>query len=160
MRLLLEKIKPEHVETDRIASAAVLSSLITRCPNKSGEFDLELLRETFHALSLALSDQNLTVKTLALRGFSYTSTVVEVYGQNEKGAELFQELANKAVNSAVIALDDSSDRNDQLSVEAVNTIESLIFVLKRQVLEEVLPKLLLKIRPCFEKVAFLSQSLK
>lgn len=62
MRLLLEKIKPEHVETDRIAAAAVLSSLITRCPNKDGEFDLNLLRETFQALSTALLDTNLTVK--------------------------------------------------------------------------------------------------
>jgi hypothetical protein len=62
MRLLLEKIKPEHVETDRIAAAAVLSSLITRCPNETGEFDLVLLRETFQSLSTALSDSNLTVK--------------------------------------------------------------------------------------------------
>jgi hypothetical protein len=92
---------------------------------------------------------------LALRGFSCTGTLVDIYSQNEKGSELFQELADQAVHAAVSALDDSSDRNDQLSVEAVNTLESLIFVLKRQVLEEILPKLLFKIRPCFEKVRFL-----
>jgi hypothetical protein len=90
---------------------------------------------------------------LALRGFSCTGTLVDVYSQSEgSSSELFQELANQAVNAAVLALDDSTDRNDQLSVEAVNTLESLVFVLKRPVLEEILPKLLLKIKPCFEKV--------
>lgn len=73
-----------------------------------------------------------------------------MYG--EKGSELFQQLADQAVNAAVVALDDSSDRNDLLSVEATSTLESLIFVLRRQVLEDILPRLLLKIRPCFEKV--------
>jgi hypothetical protein len=67
MRLLLTKIKPEHIETDRIAAAAVLSSLITRCPNRIGEVDLELLRETCQALSIALSDSNLTVKMVSLK---------------------------------------------------------------------------------------------
>lgn len=71
MKLLLEKIRPEHIETDRIAAAALLSSLITRCPNKHGEFDLELLRETFQALSTALSDTNLTVKTVSLKHLNY-----------------------------------------------------------------------------------------
>lgn len=62
MRLLLERIKPEHTDTDRIAAAAVLSSLITRCPNRDGEFDLDLLKTTFETLSAALSDSNLIVK--------------------------------------------------------------------------------------------------
>lgn len=97
---------------------------------------------------------------MALRGFSCTGTLVDIYSQSESNScELFQELANQAANAAVSALDDSSDRNDQLSVEAVNTLESLVFVLKRPVLEEILPKLLLKIKPRFEKVVVIKVGL-
>jgi hypothetical protein len=70
----------------------------------------------------------------------------------EKNPTLFQDLADQTVNAAVAALDDSGDRNDMLSVEANNTLESWISELRPQVLEGILPKLLLKIRPCFEKV--------
>lgn len=66
MRLLLEKIKPEHTDSDRVAAAAVLSSLITRCPDRTGAFDLDLLRKTFQALSTALADSNLTVKKVRI----------------------------------------------------------------------------------------------
>lgn len=81
---------------------------------------------------------------------------MDIYNQSERDeSELFEELSNRAANAAVGALDDASDRNDQLSVEAVNTLESLVFALKKPILEEIMPRLLMKIRPCFEKVGVL-----
>lgn len=87
---------------------------------------------------------------MALRGFRYSTILVKDY--KEKNPTLFQDLADDTVNAAVAALDDSGDRNDMLSVEANNTLESWISELRPQVLENILPRLLLKIRPCFEKV--------
>lgn len=67
--------------------------------------------------------------------------------------ELVEKFAKRAVEAALAGLDDSRDRNDQIAIEAVDALDRLASVADKELLGEILPTLLLKIRPCFEKVS-------
>lgn len=66
--------------------------------------------------------------------------------------ELFQKFSKIAVDAALVGLDDSGDRSDQLAIEAIDALDVLVNVTDNKLLTQILPQLLLRIRPCFEKV--------
>lgn len=65
---------------------------------------------------------------------------------------LVENYSREAVEAALVGLDDSGDRSDQLAIEAVDALDNLVAVADVKLLTQILAQLLLKIRPCFEKV--------
>ncbi|KAI1730707.1 maestro heat-like repeat-containing protein family member 2A [Ditylenchus destructor] len=137
---------------ERVAAAACLSALITRCPKENGEFDATLLDVTFRALNKALNDPKLIVRKLSIRGHGHISQL----GSSPAAKliemdHLVESYSQEAVEAALVGLDDSGDRSDQLAIEAVDALDSLVAVADVKLLTQILAQLLLKIRPCFEK---------
>uniref|UniRef100_A0A915CVK4 Huntingtin n=1 Tax=Ditylenchus dipsaci TaxID=166011 RepID=A0A915CVK4_9BILA len=143
-------------EAERVAAVAVLSSLVTRCPKENGEFDAALLDVVVQALGKALKDPKLIVRKLAIRGHGLigqlgVSLAAKLTDPLYSKEDLIEKYSKRAVDAALVGLDDSGDRSDQLAIEAVDALDSLVAVAESKLLVHILPQLLLKIRPCFEK---------
>jgi len=92
------------------------------------------------------------VKKLALRGCSHVGALHSILATlEERGPTLFADLSGRAFDASLAGLDDPADRNEQLALESVVTLNSLVCFLDRAVIESRLPKMLLRVKSCFEK---------
>ncbi|KAL7071413.1 hypothetical protein ACQ4LE_009149 [Meloidogyne hapla] len=151
MRLECECLRGENVsknvcDAERIVAVSILSSLITSCPHKNGEFDSSLFCDVFGTLEGALKDQLLTVRKMALHGIGRISQL-----KGPDAEELILCFSSRSVEAALAGLDDYWDRQDQLATESIASLDSLVGISQPKLILNVLPQLLLKIRPCFEK---------
>lgn len=133
-----------------------------RCPKENGDFDGDLLAVVVNALNKALNDSKLIVRKLAIRGYGLLGTLDENALNALKLKDFtnplipsadsrFKQFIKKAVEAALLGLDDSGDRSDQLAIEAVDALDRLVALADTKLIVGILPQLLLKIRPCFEK---------
>lgn len=127
-----------------------------RCPNESGEFSVELFEIATKSLDKAIKDSKLLVRKLAIRGYGMIGSLSGATTKNGTplldDQYLIKAKAKRAVDACLIGLDDTGDRSDQLAIEAVDALDRLVVVADHQLVVNILPQLLLKIRPCFEKV--------
>ncbi|KAK6107053.1 hypothetical protein QQG55_26690 [Brugia pahangi] len=126
----------------RIAAAAVLSALTKRCPDEEGEDDNKLLESLIMNLMKALEDRNLKIRKLAVRGLGDLACCSD---------SILNKYSSDAIQAAMAGLDDSGDRRDEIAMEAVNALNKLSTRVPNAHLENILPNVLLKLRPCFEK---------
>ncbi|KAL3109999.1 hypothetical protein niasHT_017372 [Heterodera trifolii] len=133
-------------EAERISATAVLSALITKSPHENGQFNPDLFVSCFQALEKALRDPNLTVRKLAIHGIGHTDHL-----RGADRAELLAHFVPRSIDAALAGLDDHGDRQDQLACESIAALDRLVAVSEPSLLVRVLPQLLLKVRPCFEK---------
>lgn len=135
-------------EFQKISSATILSSLITRCPKNSGEFDETLLDAVVTELKLFVKDKNLLVRKLAIRGYTSIGTLATTMPNGDAVAHKYAKLAFEA---AINGLDDAYDRKDEIAAESVYALDSVVTSVDPEFVEQSLSNLLLKLRPCFEK---------
>lgn len=147
MKIAMENSKGK-CEFLRISCAAILSSLITRCPMESGEFDETLLDETVAELKLFVNDKNLLVRKLAIRGYTSIGALASIISN---GKAIAKKYSRTAFEAALNGLDDAYDRKDEIAAESIYALESVVSIVDTSFIEEVLSNLLLKLRPCFEK---------
>uniref|UniRef100_A0A914H3L8 Non-specific serine/threonine protein kinase n=1 Tax=Globodera rostochiensis TaxID=31243 RepID=A0A914H3L8_GLORO len=133
-------------EAERISATAVLSALITKSPHENGRFNPDLFVTCFQALEKALRDPNLTVRKLAIHGLGHTDHL-----RGAECEELLAQYVPRSIDAALAGLDDHGDRQDQLACESIAALDRLVAVSVPSLLVRVLPQLLLKVRPCFEK---------
>uniref|UniRef100_A0A914LD95 Uncharacterized protein n=1 Tax=Meloidogyne incognita TaxID=6306 RepID=A0A914LD95_MELIC len=141
-----ENVLKNVCDAERIVAVSILSSLITSCPHKNGEFDSSLFCDVFGTLEGALKDQLLTVRKMALHGIGQISHL-----KGPDAEELILCFSSRSVEAALAGLDDYWDRQDQLATESIASLDSLVGISQPKLILNVLPQLLLKIRPCFEK---------
>ncbi|CAJ0927248.1 unnamed protein product, partial [Mesorhabditis belari] len=147
---LMEKVTSEQ-EPLRLAAVTVVSALIKKSPNQDGRFDERLLVDCVNALQNTLKDESLRIRKLCVRGLGEIGECV-----NLKTASKFTAVA---VVASMQALDDIGDRRDEVAMEAIISLNKLVRRAADSQLKEILPQVLLKIRPCFEKEsAFLRAS--
>lgn len=115
------------------------------------------------SLDKAIKDPKLIVRKLAIRGYGLIGSLDENIMKSLESEEDANPLAvtaleqlklfiKQGVEAALVGLDDSGDRSDQLAIEAVDALDRLVSVADTKLIITILPQLLLKIRPCFEKV--------
>ncbi|CAI4226789.1 unnamed protein product [Auanema sp. JU1783] len=139
---LAEKAESEH-EPIRLAAVVAASALIKNCPDSQGEFNEKLLVECIRLLQNELTDQSLRVRKLCLRGLG---EIAECSSET-----VTKRFASMAVEAAMAGLDDIGDRQDTVAMESILALSKLVSRTSDQQLTSILPFVLLKIRPCFEK---------
>ncbi|VDM94933.1 unnamed protein product [Thelazia callipaeda] len=141
VKLMIPQMKASS-DAYRIAAAAVLSALTKRCPNEEGETDNRLFDALISALMKSLDDPNLKIKKLAVRGLGNLACCTD---------SILNKYSSDAIQAAMLGLDDSGDRRDEIAMEAVNALNKLSTRVSNSHLENILSTVLLKLRPCFEK---------
>ncbi|TKR59595.1 hypothetical protein L596_029243 [Steinernema carpocapsae] len=139
-------------EAQRTAAVAALSACIPSCPNPTGKFDCGLLDDTVQALLTAQKDPKLLIRKLAMHGLGEVARIsYEPENDDPLPAEVVARYSRVVVDSAMAGLDDTHDRGDQIAIEAVHVLDKMALIAHKDLLKEILPHLLLKIKPCFEK---------
>ncbi|CAD5206176.1 unnamed protein product [Bursaphelenchus okinawaensis] len=145
------RVDKDRKECEKEAAALVLSSLVSRSPDQYGVFDFEVLRQITTALATAFDDSSLVVRRFALRGFTYVGLLHDMAQKSPETQTQFKTLAKDSFGFALAGLDAADDRNDLIGTEAMNTLLSICDVVDKELLDNALSSLLLKLRPCFEK---------
>uniref|UniRef100_A0A7E4WD25 Condensin complex subunit 1 n=1 Tax=Panagrellus redivivus TaxID=6233 RepID=A0A7E4WD25_PANRE len=152
MRAWIEASFGGHAHTCefyRIANAALLSSLITRCPKaESGEFDDALLDSIVAELKQLIMDKSLLVRKLTIRAYTAIGKLAK---SASNGEAIAQKYARIAFEAGLNGLDDAYDRKDEIASESIYALDSVVAVVDVDFVAERLSSLLLKLRPCFEK---------
>jgi len=145
-----------YSDAERVSAASVLSPLVichSREIDHGWVMDPELLACTISALGRALKDPLLVVRKLAIRAHGLIGLMDAIRPPlPDSSRQELLKYVKTAVNAALAGLDDARDKSDQLAIEAVDALDSLVAVAENALLAAILPQLLLKIRPCFEKV--------
>ncbi|KHN73012.1 Maestro heat-like repeat-containing protein family member 1 [Toxocara canis] len=141
VRLLVPRMDSPS-DAYRTAAAAVLASLVKRCPNEQSESDSEILDMLVNALTKGLEDKNLRIRKLSVRGLG------DIAGCRQADV---QKYSSQAIRAAMSGLDDSGDRRDEVAMEAINALNKLSTRVDNDQLNSILSSVLLKLRPCFEK---------
>ncbi|CAJ0578383.1 unnamed protein product, partial [Mesorhabditis spiculigera] len=139
---LMEKITSPH-EPLRLTAVTVVSALIKKSPNHDGDFDQRLLVDCVNALQNTLKDESLRIRKLCVRGLGELGECVS--------SECAARFTALAVVASMQALDDIGDRRDEVAMEAILSLNKLVRRADDKQLSQILPQVLLKIRPCFEK---------
>ncbi|GMT01233.1 hypothetical protein PENTCL1PPCAC_23407, partial [Pristionchus entomophagus] len=122
----------------RAASVAVVAAIIDRCPARDGSFNGELFDDCVASLQRALKDQSLRIRKLSIRGMGELADRATRY-------------ASVCVDAAMAGLDDVGDRKDEVATESIVALNKLIGNASDTQLRAILPQVLLKVRPCFDK---------
>eukprot|EP00080_Pristionchus_pacificus_P007115 PDM67135.1 hpo-27 [Pristionchus pacificus] len=122
----------------RAASVAVVAAIIDRCPGRDGSFNGELFDHCVSSLHRALNDQSLRIRKLSIRGMGELADRATRY-------------ASVCVDAAMSGLDDVGDRKDEVATESIVALNKLIGNASDTQLRAILPQVLLKVRPCFDK---------
>ncbi|GMR54244.1 hypothetical protein PMAYCL1PPCAC_24439, partial [Pristionchus mayeri] len=122
----------------RAASVAAVAAIIDRCPGRDGSFNGELFDDCVSSLQKALKDQSLRIRKLSIRGMGELADRATRY-------------ASVCVDAAMAGLDDVGDRKDEVATESIVALNKLIGNASDTQLRSILPQVLLKVRPCFDK---------
>ncbi|KAL3106529.1 hypothetical protein niasHT_016651 [Heterodera trifolii] len=134
-------------EAERISATRRSFRTDHKSPHENGPIQSRFVRQfCFQALEKALRDPNLTVRKLAIHGIGHTDHL--------RGADRAELLAHfrAAFNRCRFGgFGRPWHIQDQLACEAIAALDRLVAVSEPSLLVRVLPQLLLKVRPCFEK---------
>jgi hypothetical protein len=67
-------------------------------------------------------------------------------------SDQFDKYSTTALSAIMSGLEDVGDRKDEVALEAINGLNKLSVRLPTKQLESILVNVLLRLRPCFEKV--------
>ncbi|VDM78221.1 unnamed protein product [Strongylus vulgaris] len=155
-RAVMDKASNER-EPIRLAAVIVSSALVRKSPDSSGDFNEKLLVGCIRLLENSLSDQSLRIRkvrhVLIIPSLTFQLCVRGLGELSEccSGA-VADRFASMAVEAAMGGLDDLGDRNDTVAMESIISLNKLVSKTNDSQLHSILRQVLLKIRPCFEKV--------
>uniref|UniRef100_A0A0N4ZSF7 Maestro heat-like repeat-containing protein family member 1 n=1 Tax=Parastrongyloides trichosuri TaxID=131310 RepID=A0A0N4ZSF7_PARTI len=147
---LLELYMSSTINAHRISIAIVFSSLISRCPDTHGNFDLNFFDTIVQSLLSLIKDECLLVRKLSIRGLGKIPVVASIC-HAQSSSIVLEKYIKLAVESAMKGLDDTNDIDDQVTIESLKALDSLILVADSSMFENILQHLLLQLKICFEK---------
>lgn len=104
---------------------------------------LGIVDSLMNSLLTKLIDQCHLVRTLCLRGLGNMSSL---------GNEQVQKNSTTILSAMMAGLDDKDDLNDDITLESMNGLTKIIAHIDENNVRPILINILLRIRPCFEKV--------
>ncbi|EGT33401.1 hypothetical protein CAEBREN_04895 [Caenorhabditis brenneri] len=143
---IMEEYANSESEPRRLAAVIVASSLIRRSTNESGEFNEQLLVKCIRRLEDSLTDPSLRIRKLCVKGLGELSEC--------SSSDVISRFVHMAVEAAMSGLDDHGDRKDTVAIESILALNKLVQLTNNDQLKSILPLVLLKIRPCFEKDSY------
>uniref|UniRef100_A0A0N5C580 DUF2428 domain-containing protein n=1 Tax=Strongyloides papillosus TaxID=174720 RepID=A0A0N5C580_STREA len=147
---LLEVYISSTLDAHRISIAIVFSSLVARCPDSHGNFDLNFFDNIVESLLELIKDECLLVRKLSIRGLGKLPIVASIC-HAQSSSIVLEKYIKLAVESAMKGLDDSNDIDDQVTIESLKAFDSLVLVADSSVFENILQHLLFQLKVCFEK---------
>ncbi|EFO84874.1 hypothetical protein CRE_03773 [Caenorhabditis remanei] len=142
----MEEYANSESEPRRLAAVIVASSLIRRSTNEAGEFNEQLLVKCIRRLEDSLTDPSLRIRKLCVKGLGELSEC--------SSSDVISRFVHMAVEAAMSGLDDHGDRKDTVAIESILALNKLVQLTNNDQLKSILPLVLLKIRPCFEKDSY------
>ncbi|CAB3408544.1 unnamed protein product [Caenorhabditis bovis] len=139
----LEEYAANESEPRRLVAVICASALIRRSPNDTGDFNEQLLVKCIRRLEDSLTDPSLRIRKLCVKGLGDLSECAS--------AQVVQRFVSMAVDAAMAGLDDHGDHKDTVAIESILALNKLVARTTNEQLVSILPLVLLKIRPCFEK---------
>ncbi|CAD6197830.1 unnamed protein product [Caenorhabditis auriculariae] len=139
----VEEFATNESEPRRLAAVIVASALIRKSPNETGDFNEQLLVRCVRRLEDSLTDPSLRIRKLCVKGLGELSEC--------SSKDVVQRFVGMAVEAAMAGLDDLGDRRDTVAMESILALNKLVSRTNDAQLTTILPQVLLKIRPCFEK---------
>lgn len=142
----MEEYANSESEPRRLAAVIVASSLIRRSTNEAGEYNEQLLVKCIRRLEDSLTDPSLRIRKLCVKGLGELSEC--------SSTDVISRFVHMAVEAAMSGLDDHGDRKDTVAIESILALNKLVQLTNNDQLKSILPLVLLKIRPCFEKDSY------
>ncbi|UMM11428.1 hypothetical protein L5515_000724 [Caenorhabditis briggsae] len=142
----MEEFANSESEPRRLAAVIIASSLIRKSTNESGEFNEQLLVKCIRRLEDSLTDPSLRIRKLCVKGLGELSEC--------SSSDVISRFVHMAVEAAMSGLDDHGDRKDTVAIESILALNKLVQLTNNDQLKSILPIVLLKIRPCFEKDSY------
>lgn len=139
----MEEYANSESEPRRLAAVIIAASLIRRSTSENGEFNEQLLVKCIRRLEDSLTDPSLRIRKLCVKGLGELSEC--------SSTDVISRFVHMAVEAAMSGLDDHGDRKDTVAIESIMALNKLVQLTNNDQLKSILPLVLLKIRPCFEK---------
>ncbi|CAI5439279.1 unnamed protein product [Caenorhabditis angaria] len=140
---VVEEYATSESEPRRLAAVIVAASLIKRTTTENGEMNEQLLIKCIRRLEDSLTDPSLRIRKLCVKGLGDLS--------ESSSPDVIQRFVHMAVEAAMSGLDDHGDRKDTVAIESIVALNKLVELTNDEQLRSILPVVLLKVRPCFEK---------
>lgn len=137
-----EEHATSECEPRRLAAVIVASALI-RNPSEAEDANEQILVKSIRRLEESLTDPSIRIRRLCVRGLGDLSECGR--------AEVTKRYVHMSVEAAMAGLDDMGDRKDTVAMESILALNKLVSSTNDDQLVAILPQVLLKIRPCFEK---------
>jgi hypothetical protein len=102
-----------------------------------------MVEKLMNSLLSKLIDPHIPVRTFCIRGLGNISSL----GKNE-----VQKHSTTILSAMMAGLDDKDDLNDSITLESMNGLTKIIALIDESNVRPILINILLRIRPCFEKV--------
>uniref|UniRef100_A0AAF5CZ37 Uncharacterized protein n=1 Tax=Strongyloides stercoralis TaxID=6248 RepID=A0AAF5CZ37_STRER len=147
---LLEVYISSTLNAHRISIAIVFSSLVARCPDNHGNFDLNFFDNIMETLFELIKDDCLIVRKLAIKGLGKLPIVASIC-HAQSSSIVLEKYIKLAVEAGMKGLDDSNDVDDQVTIESLKALDSLVLVADSSMFENILMHLLFQLKICFEK---------
>ena len=106
---------------------------------------LNIVESLMNNLLTKLIDTCTPVRTLCIRGLGNVASL---------GKEEVQKHSTTILSAMMAGLDDKDDLNDDITFESMNGLTKIIALIDENNVRPILINILLRIRPCFEKVNF------
>lgn len=106
---------------------------------------ISLVELILNNLLTKLIDTCISVRTLCIRGLGNISSL---------GKDEVQKHSTTILSAMMAGLDDKDDFNDDITLESMNGLTKIIALIDENNVRPILINILLRIRPCFEKVYF------
>uniref|UniRef100_A0AC35UAG3 DUF2428 domain-containing protein n=1 Tax=Rhabditophanes sp. KR3021 TaxID=114890 RepID=A0AC35UAG3_9BILA len=146
----LEQYIGSSSEAHRISIAVVFSSLVSRCPDQSGNFDLEFFDDLIKALLECVKDDCLLVKKLSIKGLGQIPIVASICHEESSNVVL-EKYIKLAVQASMEGLNDANDFKDEVTIESLRALDSLILVSDKSIFDNIIAVLLVQLKIRFEK---------
>ena len=124
---------------------------------------ISLTEQLMNCLLSKLIDSCTPVRTLCIKGLGNISSlgkeeVFTIYFSNfhfkilKRNLKQVQKYSTTILSAMMAGLDDRDDLNDDITFESMNGLAKIIALIDENNVRPILINILLRIRPCFEKV--------